>query len=113
MSQTEQRPYWFVGAAYGGTDDKTQEFLTQGCWATDYTGTDTNERVMQVRPGDRIAIKANLPFNSNGKTVSAMRIKAIGTVKANPGDGSRLEVDWQPVGEKKNWYLSTLSLIHI
>jgi len=113
MSQTEQRPYWFVGAAYGGTDDKTQEFLTQGCWATDYTGTDTNERVMQVRPGDRIAIKANftqkkdLPFNSNGKTVSAMRIKAIGTVKANPGDGSRLEVDWQPVGEKKNWYLST------
>ncbi len=113
MTQTEQRPCWFVGAAYGSTDDKTPEFLAQGIWATGYAGTDTNQLVKQVRPGDRIAIKANftqkkdLPFNSNGKTVSAMRIKAIGTVKANPGDGSRLEVDWQPVDGKKNWYLFT------
>ena len=24
---SEQRPYWFVGASYGGTDDRTAEFL--------------------------------------------------------------------------------------
>ena len=27
---TEQRPCWFVGASYGGTDDQTSRFLRLG-----------------------------------------------------------------------------------
>ena len=53
---SEQRPYWFVGAAYGGTDDRTAEFLKEGIWRNGWQ----NRHLDQVRSmqlGDRIAIK--------------------------------------------------------
>ena len=39
-----------------------------------------------MKPGDKIAIKAsftkkyNLPFSNRGKSVSCMRLKAVGTI---------------------------------
>ena len=66
--------------------------------------------VKSIQVGDRIAIKTNytrkhdLPFDNRGRTVSVMAIKAIGTVRENPGDGRTLKVDWKPFDPPREWY---------
>ena len=111
---TEQRPYWFVGAAYGGTEDQIERFIRDGVWDA-FVGVDSpyEDLVKSMQPGDRIAIKAttarpnHLPFDSQGKHVSVMLIKAVGAVKKNLGDGRRIEVDWTRVDPPREWYFST------
>lgn len=66
-----------------------------------------------MKPGDRIAIKASftrkneVPFENRGRAASVMRIKAIGTITTNRGDGQTVEVDWQELDPPKDWYLYT------
>ena len=108
------RPAWFVGAAWGSTDDQTARFLTRGIcengWDEDHASADI---VKRIRPGDRIAIKSTyrrkygLPFDTRGEYVSTMRIKAVGVVKQNLGDGRRLLVDWEAIRDRKEWYFYT------
>jgi len=80
-----QRSYWFVGASYGGTEDQTPRFRSEGIWENGYDDKRL-DLVRSMQPGDRIAIKSsftrkhNLPFDNRGKTVSVMAIKAIGKV---------------------------------
>ena len=65
------RRFWFVGAAWGGTDDQTPRFLSEGIWQNGFHDKFTDE-VKSMKPGDRIAIKAafvsknNLPFDNLG-----------------------------------------------
>jgi len=86
------RQFWFAGAAWGDDGDQTERFLSENIWQNGY-GDKYSDEVRKMRPGDRIAIKAsfvkrlNLPFDVGGKPVSVMRIKAIGTVLENLGDG--------------------------
>ena len=108
------RPAWFVGAAYGGTDDQTERFLSEGIWENGYTDRYLNE-VKSIVEGDRIAIKSayvrrnpdGLPFDNRGNVVSVMAIKAIGTVTENLGDGRKLKVAWTPISPAKEWYFYT------
>ena len=101
----ERRPYWFVGAAYGGTDDRTAEFLEEGIWRNGWQNRYLDD-VRSMQPGDRIAIKYsatrkhNLPFDAGGRSVSVMGIKAVGTVTNNSGDGRAVGVDWVQVDEQ-------------
>lgn len=66
-----------------------------------------------MKPGDRIAIKSTfvqrhgLPFNSHGRSVSVMRIKAIGTVTRNHGDGRVVDVEWERDLQPRDWYFYT------
>lgn len=51
--------------------------------------------INEIKIGDRIALKTTpnknkIPFNTNGKIVSVMEIKAIGTVIRNYYDGKRI-----------------------
>lgn len=61
------RPAWFVGAAYGRTDDQASRFIAGGVWKNGYKNK-YHDIVRSMRPGDRIAIKASytrkhgLPF---------------------------------------------------
>lgn len=112
----EQRPCWFVGASYGGTNDQTPRFLREGIWENGYQLEGDGryfDEVNAMRPGDRIAIKSaftqmsGLPFDNQGRTVSTMAIKAVGTITRNYGDGCRVEVDWTPVYPHRNWYFYT------
>ncbi len=109
---TEQRPYWFVGASYRGTDDQTDRFLKEGIWHNGYQSRYL-ELVRAMQPGDRIAIKYtatrkhDLPFDYSGKVVSVMGIKAIGTVTENLMDGRTIRVDWSPVTPPREWYFYT------
>ena len=106
------RPCWFVGAAYGGTDDQTDRFLREGIWENGYDDRYLDE-AKAMRPGDRIAVKAvfaqkrNLPFpNPAEHTVGGMYIKAIGMVANNPGNGLYIGVDWTPVNPPRAWYFA-------
>ena len=111
----EQRPYWFVGAAYGGTDDQTERFIRDGVWDA-YVDSDSpyEDLVKSMQPGDRIAIKAaftqkhGLPFEYQGKTASGMYIKAVGRVTKNLGNGRQIEVDWAPLAARRPWYFYTI-----
>lgn len=106
------RACWFVGAAYGGTDDQTPRFLQEGIWENGYQDKYLSD-VKSIQVGDRIAIKSfytrkhDLPFDNRGQSVSVMAIKAIGTVKENLGDGRTLKVDWTPFDPPREWYFYT------
>ncbi len=103
---------WFVGASYGASDDKTEEFVNAGIWSNGYADK-LLEEVNSIKPGSKIAIKSSytrkneLPFDAHGGTVSVMAIKATGVVKENKGDGRTLIVDWEPLKEKREWYFYT------
>ena len=111
-NEANPRPAWFVGAAYGGTDDQTARFLQNGIWENGWDDRYLDE-VRSIRSGDRIAIKSTyvrkngLPFDSREHFVSVMAIKATGTVTANPGDGRIVQVDWTPVDPPREWYFYT------
>jgi 5-methylcytosine-specific restriction protein B len=110
--KSQERPCWFVGASFGGTEDQTKRFVEEGIWENGYKDKYLDE-VKSIQPGDRIAIKSSytrkkkLPFDNQGQTVSVMAIKAIGTVKENHGDGHFLKVDWQPIDPPWEWYFYT------
>ncbi|SIT18056.1 AAA domain (dynein-related subfamily) [Achromobacter sp. MFA1 R4] len=103
-------PYWFVGASYGRTNDQFDRFIAEGIWEIDSPSDRHREQVLRMQPGDPIAIKATyvrkngLPFDNRGRSVSVMSIKAVGTVRANEGDGERVSVDWEPVLVPREWY---------
>ena len=104
--------YWFVGACYDGTDDRSSDFVQQGIWRNGYSDRYA-EDVNSMRPGERIAIKAtyvrknDLPFNNNGNPVSVLGIKATGTIVANPGNGQTVNVEWDPPQPIREWYFYT------
>lgn len=101
--------YWFAGSIWGGKD-QTERFIADGIWQSGY---ENDPLVAEIRPGDRIAIKASyvrkhdLPFDLRGRKVAAMKIKAVGTVTENLGDGATVRVDWLPLREPREWYFYT------
>ena len=121
--QDQPRPCWFVGANYKtGGGDQTERFVREGIWAMQrpdgdaYTpaGKKSAARVMAMRPGDRIAIKAtytrkkDVKFDNRGKSVSVMAIKATGEIAENPGNGHTVKVNWkQRLDPPREWYFHT------
>ncbi|MCL4552294.1 MAG: AAA family ATPase [Candidatus Marsarchaeota archaeon] len=109
---TSTRACWFVGASYGGTEDQTPRFLSEGIWENGYEN-EYLDLVRSMNPGDLIAIKSsytrkhNLPFDNRGQTVSVMAIKAVGTITENLGDGRRVRVNWTPLDPPREWYFYT------
>ncbi len=106
------RNCWFVGASFGGTDDQTSRFITEGIWENNNKDKYL-ELVKSVKPGDRIAIKStytrkhNLPFDNHGHIVSVMAIKATGIVKENIGDGLSLKIEWNQENPPREWFFYT------
>lgn len=110
--RVEHRANWFVGATYGGTDDQMPRFLAEGIWENGYDDK-LLDVVRSMRPGERIAIKSSytrkhgLPFDSRGRAVSVMGIKAVGTITENLNDGKQVKVDWAKVEPVREWYFYT------
>lgn len=103
--------YWFVGAAWDGVD-QTDRFLAEGVWENGYED-QFSDLVREMRPGEKIALKASfvqkkrLPFTIAGGSVSAMRIKATGTILENLDDGRRVRVAWDPPTSPRDWFFYT------
>lgn len=106
----DSKAYWFVGALW--KDDQLPRFLSEGIWQNGYTD-QFLDQVRKIRPGDQIAVKAafvqkrRLPFDVGGKSVSAMRIKATGTVLENLDDGRTVRVAWDPATKPRDWFFYT------
>lgn len=107
------RACWFVGAAFGGTNDQTQRFLDEGIWELTNPSDKESALVKSMVPGDRIAIKStyvrkrDLLFDNRGEFVSVMAIKGVGVVSGNPGDGLRVQVAWNEPKPLREWYFYT------
>jgi 5-methylcytosine-specific restriction protein B len=107
------RACWFVGAAFGGTNDQTQRFVQEGIWEISNPTDKEIALVKSMQAGDPIAIKAtyvrkhNLPFDNRGNAVSVMAIKAVGRIKENNRDGFSVLVDWSAVDPPREWYFYT------
>lgn len=103
-------PYWFLGATFGRTEDQLERFFEEKVWEISNPSDRQREQVLSMQPGQKIAIKATytkkhgLPFDNRGRTVSVMAIKATGTIKANLGDGERIEVVWDAPFEPREWF---------
>lgn len=106
-------PVWLVTARWGN-EDGFDRFIRNGEWSllTD-SGSNNNRRVREMAPGDRIVLRdyipqaTDLPFDANGKRVTAMRLRAIGTITENREDGLSVAVDWEPWQEPRTWYFYT------
>ena len=109
--QPADTQYWFVGAAWE-EGDQLSTFLEAGIWENGYDGKYADQ-VRDIKPGDRIAIKStfvqkrDLPFGNRGHSVSVMRIKAIGTVTHNHGNGRVVDVEWEQDYKPRDWYFYT------
>jgi 5-methylcytosine-specific restriction protein B len=103
--------HWFVGASWS-KGDQADRFLKEGVWQNALEDK-FSKLVRQMKPGDRIAIKASftrkydVPFENHGRATSVMRIKAIGTITANRGDGLTVDVEWKELDPPKDWYFYT------
>jgi len=112
--QARTKPYWFVGAHWGDDGDQSARFIDENIWINGYSEeSSTFAQVNEIEPGDQIAIKSahtqknNLPFSSNGQTVSVMSVKAVGTVTKNHNDGRHIDVQWSHFETPKKWFLYT------
>ena len=107
-----KRRFWFVGASWDSGGDQTDRFIREGIWENGYEDRYL-EDVQRMREGDCIAIKSTftrklaLPFETKGNSVSCMRIKAIGVVTANVGDGRSVKVEWQKLAPPRDWFFYT------
>lgn len=109
--QPDGTQYWFVGALWGN-DDQSTRFVQEGIWQNGYEEKFADS-VHAMKPGDRIAIKSSfarkhhLPFDNKHLSISGMKIKAVGTITRNHGDGRTVDVEWEPVGQVREWYFYT------
>lgn len=89
----DNEKYFLVGAFWKGNnpEDLTGTFLKEGVWRNGFED-QLLEEVKAVPVGSNIAIKAAYVRE---RKISVMKIKARGVVKANPGDGRLLEVEWE------------------
>lgn len=85
--------YWLVGAYWESPNDLTDVFIAGGYWEMGYKDRDKPEYADlrdQMKPGDRIAIKAR-----GGRGKSYLIIKAIGIIQAVDPYSKRVYVDWK------------------
>ena len=108
FSSDDEPNYWVVGA-YHGSENQEHRFIEEGIWENGDDGKSEDE-VKKIRVGDYLIMKStftqgnNLPFENNGKRVSAMKIKATGKVTKATTDGRKVEVDWTPFSNPRDWY---------
>lgn len=51
-------PYWFLGAAFGRTEDQLERFLAEGIWEISEPSDRHRAQVLSMQPGQHIAIKS-------------------------------------------------------
>ncbi len=99
--------YWIVGAMFGGKEDVLNDFLKRGYWYCWDIKTDRDDsprignsigaqqdRFLQIKKGDRIAVKKILSMVSQ-----EMEIRAIGIVKDIDINEWRIYIDWLSIGD--------------
>ena len=89
----ETKSYYMLGASWYGNDDnpdQSERFIENEVWENGYEDKFLDV-VKGVNIGDRVAIKSSFATKDRK---SILRIKAIGTVYENNGDGRTLKIKW-------------------
>ena len=82
-------------APHGQLVDMTTDFLAKGYWGHDHDGkVDVEKRVRSIPVGAKVALKSSFVVGKKGHKVGMLRVKGLGTVTHNPGDGMRVSVQW-------------------
>jgi|GEM_PF-7068020 len=82
--------FFLVGTYWSGAEQSSR-FYKEGLWENGYENGAYSDIVKSAKEGDFLLHKSAYPTR---KGESILRIKGIGKVKSNPGDGRRLYVDW-------------------
>ena len=122
MSNYKNKNFFFVGSAIDGTD-YTSDFIENNKWKFGWESREDTDQYQllrtyydQMNEGDYIVLKSSytrkidLPFpNPNNQFASVMRIKAVGIIQENIGDGHTVKVDWieDYRATNKEWYFNT------
>ena len=91
--RAEAITYYVLGAALYGDEngpDQTERFIQSGIWENGYEDKFIDV-VNTVKIGDRVAIKSSFATR-DGKSI--LRVKAVGTVHENLGNGKILKINW-------------------
>ena len=118
----KNKNFFFVGSAIDGTD-YTSDFIENNKWKFGWESREDTDQYQllrtyydQMNEGDYIVLKSSytrkidLPFpNPNNQFASVMRIKAVGIIQENIGDGHTVKVEWikDYRTTKKEWYFNT------
>lgn len=101
---------WMVTSLWG-QEDGVDWFLEREEWSLlADTESAANQRVRDMKVGDRIFLKdfvprpSQLPFDANGGIVSALRFRAEGTITEASLDGVRVGVEWTRWEAPRTWY---------
>lgn len=122
MSNYKNKNFFFVGSAIDGTD-YTSDFIENNKWKFGWESREDTDQYQllrtyydQMNEGDYIVLKSSytrkidLPFpNPNNQFASVMRIKAVGIIQENIGDGHTVKVEWikDYRTTNKEWYFNT------
>ncbi|MCK0190449.1 AAA family ATPase [Arenibacter sp. F20364] len=117
MDKDNVPAYYCVGFTFDDSEPKNQlpRFLEEDLWENGYS--DKNiEIVKEVPIGSMIAAKTTYTEGDGSKTLSVLKIHAIGKVIENPKDGNFLSVKWEKnlkpfVLYGKGGYRSTISQV--
>ena len=102
---------WLVGAKHGNTD-MVNEFLSGNYWENGYDDKYL-DIVNSININDYIAIKSSFTRKlPSGKTISVLRVKAIGIVTKNYNNGKKVDVNWLNTNTKDYDNLSYRQTIH-
>lgn len=85
--------YWLLEATWVGGNEHADRYISQGVWVNIYSS--KTKEFNAIKADDKIAVKTSISKEiEDGKFISALKIKAIGTVIKNLNDGRHLEVEW-------------------
>lgn len=108
----DNRPSWFVSDFSDNKNDQMSQFITGGYWENQCSD-QLGDLIDTIKVGDRIALKtthnkkSRIPFETNGKVVSVMEIRAQGVVTGNYFNRKKIDVNWIALSKKKEWYFFT------
>lgn len=92
----KNKQYYCVGFVWNDPEPQNQlpRFQKEGIWENGYDDKFI-EKVKSISAGSQIAAKTTFTQKKSGKTISILKVHAIGTVISNPGDGKILKVEWK------------------
>ncbi|MGH2340341.1 McrB family protein [Segnochrobactraceae bacterium EtOH-i3] len=110
---TPERRFWLVAVAGGGQGENVEQFISEKKIIC------RNSSVLHyfehMRRGDAVILKSSfntrsdVPFDSKGHIVSAMKIYAIGFINYISSDGEHASVNWRTFPDPKIWYFYTFA----
>lgn len=91
---TNKENYWLIEATWNGGNEHAERYITEGVWVNIYSS--KTREFNEIRVNDHIAVKTSITKEiEDGRFISAIKIKAIGTVTKNLNDGRHIEVSWE------------------